>query len=162
MEDIKEKQRAKSKLYYEKNKEKVKERTNKYYHETKEDNKEQRKAYDKKRIAENQEKVSETCKLFYYSNSGIYSRYKREAKRRKYDFEMTKEDFESYYQQPCGYCGDIVSTIGIDRIDNNKGYITGNVVSCCSVCNIMKNKHSIPFLLSHIEKILNKGNIRYA
>lgn len=32
-------------------------------------------------------------------------------------------------------------SIGLDRIDNSKGYEPGNVVSCCNVCNTIKNKY---------------------
>ena len=28
---------------------------------------------------------------------------------------------------------------GIDRIDSSKGYISGNVISCCKNCNTAKN-----------------------
>ena len=31
------------------------------------------------------------------------------------------------------------SSVSIDRLDNSKGYIDGNVVLCCAAVNIMKN-----------------------
>jgi hypothetical protein len=27
---------------------------------------------------------------------------------------------------------------GIDRMDNTKGYVLGNIVSCCTECNYVK------------------------
>jgi hypothetical protein len=43
---------------------------------------------------------------------------------------------------------------GIDRIDSSKGYVPGNVVPCCTVCNIMKLDHSHAGFIAHIEHIL--------
>jgi len=31
---------------------------------------------------------------------------------------------------------------GIDRVDNKKGYVVDNVVSCCTICNRVKNNMS--------------------
>lgn len=31
---------------------------------------------------------------------------------------------------------------GLDRIDNNIGYIKSNVVPCCGPCNLMRRSHS--------------------
>lgn len=56
----------------------------------------------------------------------------------------------------CHYCGVIPSQVagksrnngaffynGIDRLDNAVGYVVGNVVSCCGVCN--HAKHMMPY-----------------
>lgn len=32
---------------------------------------------------------------------------------------------------------------GIDRVDNDKGYVPGNVSPCCWVCNIAKGTMSL-------------------
>ncbi len=61
-------------------------------------------------------------------------------------------------RQLCTYCGSVPSQkirwhnkkqkvekslhyTGIDRKNNAKGYVNGNVVSCCGVCNSIKGKH---------------------
>lgn len=55
---------------------------------------------------------------------------------------ITKEQFSQITNQPCHYCHDILcnSRTGsrIDRLDNSKGYELGNVVSCCKICNQIK------------------------
>ena len=33
------------------------------------------------------------------------------------------------------------TAIGLDRLDNDKHYELDNVVSCCNVCNTIKNKN---------------------
>ena len=72
-------------------------------------------------------------------------------------------------QQPCYYCGDlpiekdydnfkivdsrVVKLHGIDRVNNLKGYIKGNCVSCCKKCNVAKSTMSKEDFLNHINKI---------
>ena len=64
--------------------------------------------------------------------------YKLGASKRNIDYSLTHEQFMSLWQKPCHYCGDDIRTIGIDRVDNDKGYKIDNVVSCCNPCNMMK------------------------
>jgi 5-methylcytosine-specific restriction endonuclease McrA len=42
---------------------------------------------------------------------------------------------------------------GLDRIDSKKGYIRGNVVSCCKKCNLAKSDMEYKEFISHIERI---------
>jgi hypothetical protein len=84
-----------------------------------------------------------------------YTNYKCNAKHRSIVFALTEEQFIFFWQQPCSYCGSKIETIGIDRFDNNKGYVEGNIISCCKWCNIMKMDHSAQEFLTHIRKIIN-------
>ena len=43
--------------------------------------------------------------------------------------------------------------MGIDRIDSSKDYTLDNCVSCCGMCNIMKNKFDIDEWFSKIGEI---------
>lgn len=101
----------------------------------------------------NKEKIAQSNKRSYHKNhdaillkaresslslNGKYSSYKYMAKARHLSFDLTKEDFETFWQQPCSYCGRPIATIGIDRVDSSKGYHIGNCVSCCTICNVMK------------------------
>jgi hypothetical protein len=64
-------------------------------------------------------------------------------------FTISETDFERLVIQSCYYCGfQSVSRLnGIDRIDNNKGYILQNCITCCKMCNLFKNMlHPIEFL----------------
>ena len=45
-----------------------------------------------------------------------------------------------------------VLTNGIDRVDNDKGYVRGNIVPCCTNCNIAKNT----FLITEFEEWINR------
>lgn len=54
-------------------------------------------------------------------------------------FNLSFEDFCSAIDSECIYCdgyfGKTVFGIGLDRLDNTKGYEVGNIVSCCYNCN---------------------------
>lgn len=97
----------------------------------------------------------------------LYSRYEKGAKRRGRSFEITKEEFKYITKQKCYYCGSepiqkIVNKKvsgpytynGIDRIDNNIGYVLDNCVSCCKYCNYAKGKMSVDAFLLHVTKIV--------
>lgn len=70
--------------------------------------------------------------------SDYYSNYKYGAKQRQLLFQITKEEFENLWEKPCHYCNSPIETIGLDRVDNNKGYVIENIVPCCKICNFMK------------------------
>lgn len=85
----------------------------------------------------------------------IYRSYVSGAKDRNLEFTITKQQFEDLLFKPCYYCNEEHAT-GIDRVDSLKGYNSDNIVSCCSICNLMKNKFSQQVFFSKVEKIYNK------
>ena len=95
-----------------------------------------------------------TCtKEWIHSPAGKYSSYFRMAKVRNLDFELNFEDFMEMWQSKCFYCGDILETIGVDRVNNEKGYSKENCVACCMWCNRMKMDHSIEDFFIQVAKI---------
>lgn len=84
-----------------------------------------------------------------------FNKYKRDAKRRNIPFNLKKEDFFSFENKNCRYCGEKVFPISLDRIDNNIGYDLDNVDSCCSSCNSLKHVLGELDFLNHIKKIYN-------
>lgn len=78
--------------------------------------------------------------------------YQGGARTRELAWELTEEEFDGLIAQDCAYCGGAPSMVqkgtgarsgdfihnGIDRKDNAIGYVTENVVPCCSVCNHAK------------------------
>ena len=71
---------------------------------------------------------------------GAYKMYKANAGKR--GFSLTFDQFMTFWQKPCWYSGHKIETIGLDRIDNSKGYEMDNVVPCCFLCNRAKNRMS--------------------
>lgn len=80
----------------------------------------------------------------------MYSRYIYGAIKRGYEFTLTPAEFLAIVKQPCAYCGaaptdrgtHIVAN-GVDRVDNARGYLPGNVAPCCTACNSAKRTMSV-------------------
>ena len=65
------------------------------------------------------------------------------------------EDLREFWDAPCHYCGgEVEQHLGLDRIENDKGYIPGNVVQCCWTCNRMKWEHSVDEWVAHMRRVL--------
>lgn len=79
--------------------------------------------------------------------------YQNRAKKAEITFELTDVEFNEFWQNPCTYCGKEIQTIGLDRVDNSKGYTKSNVVSCCSICNALKGAGSVQDFLSRCQRI---------
>ena len=84
------------------------------------------------------------CKINDPPREYPYSIYKKSAKKRGLQFNISKEEVINLVSNKCHYCGEMneKKENGIDRVDNNIGYIINNCVSCCSVCNYMKGELS--------------------
>lgn len=104
---------------------------------------------------------SNTCKECENASLSVrLKNYKRNAKNRKLDFILSKEEFQNISSQTCFYCGEFGSTSptgerynGIDRIDSSLGYTLDNIVPCCSTCNRMKMDISQDDFLKQVYKI---------
>ena len=74
-----------------------------------------------------------------------YSLGKTLAKRCSREFTITFEEYFQLLSQPCYYCNKelvgVETGVGLDRIDNSKGYTIENVLPCCSICNQTRNKN---------------------
>ena len=44
--------------------------------------------------------------------------YRNGARQRGVRWDLTREQFEMFWQKPCAYCGQPIATIGLDRIDH--------------------------------------------
>jgi hypothetical protein len=65
------------------------------------------------------------------------------AKRHGKEWSLTKWEYYSMIARACEYCGGALPVygIGLDRVDTKLGYLPGNVVPCCTVCNRVKQDH---------------------
>jgi hypothetical protein len=64
--------------------------------------------------------------------------------RRGKNWNLTFDEYVNLIGKRCNYCDDEFNTpsitgIGLDRLDNNKGYEINNVVSCCTTCNTIRS-----------------------
>lgn len=98
-----------------------------------------------------------SAKRNHYQKINIkFGKYRQSAKVRSLSFDLSLEEFASFWQKPCTYCGDSIQTIGIDRLDSSIGYNIHNCTSCCAVCNRMKLDHTFGFWINHMKKVINK------
>jgi len=99
------------------------------------------------------------CKKYGMTFKGKFASYKSCAKARGHSFDLTEKEFETFWQKDCSYCGGGIASVGIDRIDSSVGYQIDNVVSCCSVCNLMKLDHNKQAWLDKMYTILKHQGI---
>jgi hypothetical protein len=118
-----------------------------------EKNKEKVAASSKAWREKSKKKIAAEHKAYRQTLEGIYSLYKYNAKKRNISFKISIEEFQTFWQKPCRYCGDQLDTVGIDRADNNIGYELDNLRPCCTVCNRMKSNYSEQEFLDKILKI---------
>ena len=96
----------------------------------------------------------------------VWCSMRNSAKKRKLEWSLEFDYFVELCSGLCHYCGAGCSNVcrhlddwarfeynGIDRVNNNLGYIIGNVVTCCEMCNKFKNAHMEEAFLNHVKKI---------
>jgi len=101
--------------------------------------------------------------------NSIFSNYKRNARIRKIEFNLSKTEFRILTKKDCYYCGASPSQErktpnyngsyiynGIDRVDNTQGYIKDNCVPCCIKCNRAKDRMTQEDFLGWIQGIYKK------
>lgn len=113
------------------------------------------KQLNKDYYSNNKEEIRARLNIYRMTLVGQYHEYLKSARKRNYEFSLTKEDCEKFYNTQCYYCNNQINGLGIDRIDNDKGYILNNVVPCCYRCNIMKNNYTKDSFIDHMKQILN-------
>lgn len=154
------------KIYYENNKHKLSEKNKKYY----KDHKSEASEYQKEYRSKNKNKLSEYSKNRKKSFHARYSKLKSHVKEENRELDLTEEEFIQITTKSCYYCNDNFRNPkehgrGLDRIDNSKGYILNNVLSCCKICNstrgmfltVKQTKIGIDAVIEY-RKSLNKTN----
>ena len=91
----------------------------------------------------------------------IMAHMRQNATRRDLEWSLTEDEFNNLVTRPCKYCGippqNTVRNVsqkkyhGLDRVDSSKGYVPGNVVSCCKRCNFAKHVQSLDEFKAHVK-----------
>lgn len=98
-----------------------------------------------------------------------YLQYKHKSKRCNIEFDLSFEKYKEISSQNCYYCdippsnkaytkarnGYYINN-GIDRVNNSKGYVDGNMVPCCKQCNFNKADITIE-MVEKIHEFINKS-----
>lgn len=98
----------------------------------------------------------------------LFSSYKKNAEKRDLDFFLSLEDFVKLTSSNCHYCNEPPNQIssdskksefssykynGIDREDNKAGYMLGNCLPCCGICNDIKGTLTYNEFINKVRKI---------
>lgn len=93
-----------------------------------------------------------------------YDNIRYRAVRKGLEFDVAFEQFKEISQHDCFYCGAGPSNVcvtgggtfrynGLDRVDSGDGYVEGNIVVCCRVCNLAKLDMPIDVFLSWLDRL---------
>jgi hypothetical protein len=103
--------------------------------------------------------------LFGNHIAGKYKKFMRIARERQLVFELSSEQFDEITAENCYICGKQNTEIhknGIDRFDNNIGYIIENCRPCCTECNFMKGIYNYIDFMEKLQFIYNKHFAKYS
>ncbi len=96
--------------------------------------------------------------------------YRRSARRRGVTWRVARATFDRLIDDDCAYCDAPPNNVmrtgradrlrefrynGIDRIDNDRGYVVGNVVTCCITCNRAKSDLTHADFLAGIGRLVH-------
>ena len=139
-----EEEKAKDKQYYKDNIKKIKKRQKQYYKDNANAIKKKNHKIYHSDVEESRRKVRESYKKYSAiilarrkkSKKSKYKGYVRDAEKKNRKFELTYKYCCDLFDADCYYCGAKAGTKdnplnGLDRVDNDKGYTKGNVVTCC-------------------------------
>lgn len=106
----------------------------------------------------------------YASMTFVFNGYKSGAKKRGYEWGLTRGQFGVLCKMDCQYCGkppsntrkgpdalEAVTYNGLDRRDNDRGYVLGNVVPCCAQCNRKKMAMHLSDFFRWISAVYNRS-----
>lgn len=80
--------------------------------------------------------------------------FKSACRKNRRENLLTREEFMSFWQKPCTYCGNTTPTVNLDRLDNDVGYTIDNVAPCCIPCNRAKNTMSKEEYIEHCKNVV--------
>lgn len=113
---------------------------------------------------EGRARVTKSRTSFNESPKGRWKSTQRNAHTRGLAMTLSLERFTELTSQRCFYCGGYSKDkktnskertfTGLDRIDNSKGYVEGNVCPCCFLCNKMKGTIPTDLWLEQMRRII--------
>lgn len=100
------------------------------------------------------------------ARNAVINSYRKSAQARGLELSLSREDMIKLFGSACHYCGEPPRSVqinrrspsrfeynGIDRVDSTRGYIHGNVVPCCAMCNRMKNAFGVGAFIAQVRAI---------
>lgn len=111
----------------------------------------------------NKERIRNKSKAWYQRQSattaGRMRYYTKSAAKRSIEWRLNDAEVASLFKSNCRYCDEPPSPLnGIDRYDNEIGYLASNCVPCCTRCNYMKRCMSVEEFSLQCRKIVDRLN----
>lgn len=109
----------------------------------------------------NPEKVKEANEKRNNCVNEHFNIYKKSAKTKNIEFNLTKDEYMDLAEKQCYYCGIMMERgfNGIDRKSSAIGYNTFNCVSCCTLCNYLKGAIDPVYFIKRVFHILSYQNM---
>lgn len=99
----------------------------------------------------------------------VINRTRNNAFKRGLEYSISDEEMYRMFREPCHYCGAPPNQWmkrkgkrfglphnGVDRVDNDCGYVLGNCVACCGFCNQIKSDMPYEEFKMHVALIYLK------
>lgn len=83
------------------------------------------------------------CNAWSNQRAATFEAYRKRAETKGLCFDLQRDDFERLCAGDCHYCGRGTTDIhrnGVDRMDDDHGYVIDNCVTCCGQCNHSKRE----------------------
>jgi len=144
-------QKEYQKKWYQDNKEKKNQQSSQW----RKDNPNKSKDIREKHLLNHPDSSKKALSKYQKTLKGMYRTMKASGIKRNYQVDISFEEFCKIIDNVCCYCGESEKRIGIDRVDNKKGYTLKNSAPCCTTCNMMKKTMKVEEFISHINKIYN-------
>lgn len=117
-------------------------------------------------------RICEICSGFPKGQAGlneVYARYKSQANSANRIFDLTIDQVKEITSSDCHYCGCSPQKVmqhrrphnswgnyvfnGIDRKNNELGYVLENCLPCCEICNRAKRNMTYEEFIKYLNKI---------
>lgn len=92
----------------------------------------------------------------------LYNQFAKSAKNRRMPWEISEEEMFEPYTGTCALTGWEISisydsrTASLDRIDNSKGYIKGNIQWVHTMVNMCRNKYTLEKFIEMCKSVASK------
>lgn len=113
------------------------------------------------------EREAARCSTILGHLTFLYTKTRNTAKERNKEFDITLNDLVELYSKQAGLCAitkkkltcgrnnPLGTTISIDRINSNKGYVKNNIQLVCARVNVIKSNMTKEELIAWCHEIIN-------
>ncbi len=91
--------------------------------------------------AKNKKARNAVQRQYYRTQRGRFHYARSVAKYKGLAWRLSKKHYAELTGKSCFYCEGPLPEVGVglDRVNNKKGYVRGNCLPCCAQCNTMRN-----------------------